>query len=382
MEEYSSERAGVMVRNLSGEMTYLSFRPAPLPPNPPLKIDSDTIRLLVQANSLLARLDGISSQITGVDLIALMYIRKEALLSSQIEGTQCTLDDVLDPGAEESANLDVAEVVSYVRALRFGLDRLNTLPLSKRFLREVHAELLANSRGMEKSPGEFRHSQNWIGGANCSLKDARYIPPNMSDMESAMDDLERYMNSEDRLDTLIRTALVHYQFETIHPFLDGNGRIGRILVLFCLIASGKLARPVLSVSYFLKRNQTEYYDRLADVRRRGSFEQWVKFFLEALADAAEDAIDTIAKLVALHEKNISRIPKSIRKNNMSRILFNYLEEHPIIDIGKTARELGVSYNTISGAIRKLEKAGILKKTTNAARCRLYSYEEYIALLRP
>lgn len=204
-------------------------------------------------------MDTVARLVPSVPLFVSMYVRKEALLSSQIEGTQCTLDDVLDPDSDQNANLDVAEVINYVKAINYAMERLKTLPLCKRYIREVHERLLDGVRGRDKMPGEFRTSQNWIGPANCSIKDARYIPLNVEDMNRAMDELEAYFNMEREEDVLIRAALIHYQFETIHPFLDGNGRVGRLLILVYLMSQGLLRQSVIYASYFLKKNQIGYY---------------------------------------------------------------------------------------------------------------------------
>lgn len=215
-------RAGKFVDNLTGEATYQSFKPNPLPPVPEILLDEEIVKLVVDANRQLAKLDTASQLISNADLFISMYVRKEALISSQIEGTQCTLDDVLDPEVDMNANLDVSDVVNYVKATQYAIQRLENLPLCCRLMKEVHEKLMEGVRGQDKTPGEFRHSQNWIGPANCSLKDARYIPPNVQDMEEAMSDLERYMNENVEYDPLIRVALIHYQFETIHPFLDDH----------------------------------------------------------------------------------------------------------------------------------------------------------------
>lgn len=205
-----------------------------------ITMDEEIIRLIVDANRQLVKLDMASQLISNTDLFISMYVRKEALISSQIEGTQCTLDDVLDPEVDMNANLDVSDVINYVKATQYALERLKKLPLCCRLIREIHVVLMEGVRGEDKTPGEFRHSQNWIGPANCSLKDARYIPPNVEDMQRAMSDLEKYMNQNEDYDPLIRAALIHYQFETIHPFLDGNGRIGRLLILLYLMEQGLL----------------------------------------------------------------------------------------------------------------------------------------------
>ena len=374
-------RSGEFVTNLSGDMAYQSFKPSPLPPNPELNINSDIVKKLVEANRDLVRRDTAAKLIPNVELFISMYVRKEALISSQIEGTQCALDDVLDPEVDGKKKLDVGDVINYVRACTYAIGRLEKLPLCNRLLREIHQELLTGVRGHEKNPGEFRRSQNWIGAANCTLKEARYIPPNVEDMNAALTDLERYMNEGDDYDPLIRIALIHYQFETIHPFLDGNGRVGRLMILLYLMEQGYISKPIIYVSYFLKKNRIEYYDRISEVRRSGNYEQWVGFFLEAVSAAAKDSLITVEKLSALHEDNIEKLPVTARKNDNVRRVFNYLEQYPIIDIKRTAADLGISYNTVSGAVGKMVQAGILRETTNASRNRVFSYEEYLNILR-
>lgn len=375
------KRAGIYVDNLNGEATYQSFKPNPLPPIPEIEMDGEIVKLLVDANKQLVKLDTASQLISNADLFISMYVRKEALISSQIEGTQCTLDDVLDPEVEANANLDVSDVINYVKATQYALKRLERLPLCCRLIREIHEVLMENVRGQDKTPGEFRHSQNWIGPANCSLKDARYIPPNVEDMQTAMSDLEKYINENVDYDPLIRAALIHYQFETIHPFLDGNGRIGRLLILLYLMKQRLIEKPVIYISYFLKKNQIEYYDRISEVRRTGNFEQWIRFFLEAVSKAASDSLEAIRQLSVLHDTNVEKLPKTTRSKDNLRAVFDYIEQYPIIDIKRTAKELEVSYNTVAAAVRKLVELGILQETTNAARNRVFAYEEYLAILR-
>lgn len=375
------KRAGIYVDNLNGEATYQSFKPNPLPPIPEIEMDGEIVKLLVDANKQLVKLDTASQLISNADLFISMYVRKEALISSQIEGTQCTLDDVLDPEVEANANLDVSDVINYVKATQYALKRLERLPLCCRLIREIHEVLIENVRGQDKTPGEFRHSQNWIGPANCSLKDARYIPPNVEDMQTAMSDLEKYINENVDYDPLIRAALIHYQFETIHPFLDGNGRIGRLLILLYLMEQRLIEKPVIYISYFLKKNQIEYYDRISEVRRTGNFEQWIRFFLEAVSKAASDSLEAIRQLSVLHDTNVEKLPKTTRSKDNLRAVFDYIEQYPIIDMKRTAKELEVSYNTVAAAVRKLVELGILQETTNAARNRVFAYEEYLAILR-
>ena len=374
-------RAGTYVKNLKGEAEYQSFKPNSLMSSLNIVIDEEMTELLVRANTYLAKLDTTAKLIDSVDIFISMYVRKEALISSQIEGTQCTLDDIFNPEIDKYINLDVSDVINYVKATKYALGRLKDMPLCCRLIKEIHSVLMEGVRGQDKTPGEFRHSQNWIGSANCSLKDARYIPPNVNDMEEAMSDLEKYMNESTEYDPLIRTALIHYQFETIHPFLDGNGRIGRLLILLYMIDQGLLSKPAIYMSYFLKKNQIEYYDRMAEVRRKGNFEQWIKFFLEAVYNAAKDSLETIDSLISLHNDNISKLPKTTRKQDNMRMVFDYIEQHPIIDIKKTAYELCISYNTAASAINKLEELEILRKTEEITRNRVYIYEKYLGIMR-
>mgnify|MGYP004483041635 FL=1 len=377
-----TNRAGTFVSNLSGEMAYESFRPAPLPPNPPIEVSGELLTKLIDANKKIATLEGLSSRIPNMELFISMYVRKEALLSSQIEGTQCTLEDILNPLIEENTNRDVSDVVNYIRATEFALERLKTLPLCNRLIKETHAVLLESVRGQEKNPGEFRYSQNWIGGQGSTLKNARYIPPNPEDMLTAMSDLEKYINSDDTLDPLIQAALIHYQFETTHPFLDGNGRVGRLLITLFLMEKDILSTPALYISYYLKMNRIEYYDRMTQVRRTGDYEQWISFFLQAFADSAEDAIHTIDRLTALHDKS-TKLFDSLTKRQRTSVLkvFSYLESNPIIDIQKTATTLEMSYNTVSKVVSILIEDGILKQTDKSGKAKIYSYTEYLDILR-
>lgn len=377
-----NNRAGAFISNLTGEMAYQSFRPAPLPPNPPIALSGELVAKLVDANKKLAALDGLSARIPNMDLFVSMYVRKEALLSSQIEGTQCTLDDILNPLMEENTNRNVSDVVNYIKATEFALNRLHSLPLCNRLIKETHAVLMEGVRGQEKSPGEFRYSQNWIGGQGSTIRNARYIPPNPEDMQTAMSDLEKYMNGDDSLDPLIQAALIHYQFETTHPFLDGNGRVGRLLITLFLMEKGILSRPALYISYFLKMNRIEYYDRMTQVRKTGDYEQWVMFFLQALSDSAGDAIQTIDALTALHNQSVAKLGAFSKRQQTNLLkLFAYIETNPIIDIQKTASALGLSYNTVSKMVTILVDEGILRQTDKAGKAKIYSYAEYLDILR-
>lgn len=377
-----NNRAGAFVSNLTGEMAYQSFRPAPLPPNPPIALSGELVAKLVDANKKLAALDGLSARIPNMDLFVSMYVRKEALLSSQIEGTQCTLDDILNPLMEENTNRNVSDVVNYIKATEFALNRLHSLPLCNRLIKETHAVLMEGVRGQEKSPGEFRYSQNWIGGQGSTIRNARYIPPNPEDMQTAMSDLEKYMNGDDSLDPLIQAALIHYQFETTHPFLDGNGRVGRLLITLFLMEKGILSHPALYISYFLKMNRIEYYDRMTQVRKTGDYEQWVMFFLQALSDSAGDAIQTIDALTALHNQSVAKLGAFSKRQQTNLLkLFAYIETNPIIDVQKTAAALGLSYNTVSKMVTILVDEGILRQTDKAGKAKIYSYADYLNILR-
>ena len=376
-----NNRSGYLKTNMSGELSYQSFVPSPLPPTPPIEVNEEMVELLIKANSQVAVLEGVATRIPNVALFISMYVRKEALMSSQIEGTQATLEDVLDPMIEVNINRNVADVINYIKATEFAINRLKEFPLCNRLLRETHAVLMEGVRGQERNPGEFRHSQNWIGGQGSTLKNARYIPPSPEDMKEAMSELEKYINSDDNTDGLIRAAMIHYQFETIHPFLDGNGRIGRLLITLFLLEKKILTTPALYISYFLKKNRVEYYDRMMEVRSKGNYEQWVKFFLLAIIESADDAISTIDKLTVLHNKNVAVIAGMGRAAKNTMLVFDYLEANPIIEIGKTAESLGIAFNTASGAIRRLTDVGILKQTANASRNRIFAYEDYLDILR-
>ena len=376
-----SERAGYYRTNLSGDMAYKSFVPSKLPPNPELNIDDEMMSLLAKSSGSIATLESVSSRIPDKLLFTAMYVRKEALLSSQIEGTQVTLEDILDPMIELNTNRDIEDVINYINAANSALKMLRNLPLCNRLIREAHRILMKGLRGQDKNPGEFRSSQNWIGGYGVTIKNASYVPPCPQDMIQAISDLEKYINDEDDTDVLIRAALIHYQFETIHPFLDGNGRVGRLLIMLFLIDRKVLTTPALYISYFLKKYQSEYYSRLSEVRVKGNYEQWVKFFLRAINESAQDAIQTIDELSELHDKNEKLIQKLGRTRLNTLRVFQYLKSHPIIDITKTAQALELSFNTISKIVTRLINLGILVSMKNVSRNRVFAYMEYLNILK-
>lgn len=378
----SYKRHSIGVNNGLGDDSYESFCPVPLPPNPPLELSSRMVALLVRATGCIRELD-VRAQLTPnvepfIDMLAL----KEALMSSQIEGIAVTLEELLDPQREESSNPAVRAVVNNAAATEFALQELKHAPLSNRLLKATHAVLM---QGDPRTLGEFRTKQNWIGRWGSTPQNALYVPPAPDDMLRAMDDLERYIHGDvydDGLDVLIRAALIHYQFETIHPFIDGNGRMGRLLITLFLHEQRVLSKPALYISCFLKEYRREYYSRLMEVRTDGHFEQWVQFFLQALIEAAENTIATIKVLVALRQQNQALIAQSGRAAARTLKVFDYLERHPIIEIGKTAKALDLSFNTVASAVQWLVDKGILVPTTNFKRNRVFAYESYLGVLRP
>ena len=377
-------RAGILKKNLHGGMAYKSFCPSDLPPTPPIEINDKISDLLIDAHKTLAILDDRGKNIPDMNLFVSIYVQKEALLSSQIEGTQATLEDIFDPSNESNINADVSDVINYVKATNYAIERLKTLPLCNRLLLETHEILLSGVRGTEKNPGEFRNSQNWIGGQGSSLKTARYIPPNVEDMHHGLSELEKYMNLDESYDVLVSAALIHYQFETIHPFLDGNGRIGRLLIVLFLLEKEVLHTPALYLSYYLKENRTEYYDRMTRVRETGDYEQWVRFFLEGIIISAKSALITAEILIEIKENDMLKVLKaSFTKRTQETVLsiFEYTLSHPLIDISTTADKLKLSYNTVKKGIDNLEKLGILKKINKHKRNKIYYYENYLNILK-
>ncbi|MCL2629927.1 MAG: Fic family protein [Firmicutes bacterium] len=358
-------------------LSYKAFQPSKLPPKPEIVVDDEMATLLGEANRELGKLYMLANKIPDINIFLSSYVRKEALMSSQIEGTQTSLVDVLDPDIDSNKNADVEEVVNYTKAMNYAWDRMEEYPLCNSLLKDTHKLLLQGTRGKEKLPGEFRRSQNWIGSFGLSLTDARFVPPTVENMIEAMSDLEKFMNNEEPYDHLIKSALIHYQFETIHPFLDGNGRLGRMLIVLYLKKEKLLKHPVLYISYYLKKHRTEYYDRLDDVRNKGNYEQWVRFFLKGVIATCKDSIQTIEDLSSLRAKNIAKLPQT--KN--AKLLFEYIEKNPIVDIKKTADELKVAYNTIATAISNFVKLGIMKEITSAKRNRVFFYHEYIEILK-
>jgi len=371
-------RSGRFIRHPTG---YRAFHPAPLPPDPPLRMVGELQRLLSDADRALGGLDGITAILPNPDLFVAMYVRQEAVLSSQIEGTQASLTDVLVFEADAQGTGDVAdveEVVNYVRAMNYGLDRLRELPLSLRLLREIHGKLLDGVRGQEREPGHFRRSQNWIGPPNCTLASATFVPPPPEDLLDVLGALEVFLHDAS-LPPLAHAALVHAQFETIHPFLDGNGRVGRLLVTFLLCHRGVLSRPLLYLSHYLKRHRAEYYDRLQAVRVDGKWEEWIAFFLRGVAQVAAEARATAERIVALREEHRTQLQGAGKSSaNLLRLL-DLMFELPILTPRGVERRLAVTYPTAASLIGRLEVAGLLRETTGKKRGRRYEYRPYLEL---
>jgi Fic family protein len=370
------QRAGRYVQQATG---YKAFLPAPLPPDPPLAYDGELQTLLSAADRDIGRLDALAALLPNPDLFVAMYVRHEAVLSSQIEGTQSTLEDVLAFEADalrDDTPRDVEEVVNYVRAMNHGLARLKELPLSLRLLREIHAELMRGVRGGDKSPGEFRTSQNWIGGTGSTLRTATFIPPPAHEVMTCLGQLEVFLHeARERVPLLVRCALAHAQFETIHPFLDGNGRVGRLLVTLMLCEDGALSRPLLYLSLYLKAHRAEYYDRLTAIRTQGHWEAWTAFFLRGVSLTARAATRTAQAIVALRDEHRA----DMRRNAKALSLLDHLMLQPTVSIRRVATLLGCTHPTAAKLIGDLEARGWLRELTGYGRNRLWRYQPYVDL---
>jgi Fic family protein len=339
------------------------------------------LAVLSAADQALGRLDGVIQTVPSPELFVAMYVRREAVLSSQIEGTQSTLDDLLaaelepaTPGLPD----DVEEVVNYVRAMNYGLERLSSLPLSKRLIREIHAELLRTGRGAHRKPGEFRGDQNWIGPEGAPIERATFVPPPVPEMHSALDDFERFLHEDDQLPVLIHAGLAHAQFESIHPFVDGNGRVGRLLITFLLVHRGVLHRPLLYLSHYLKQNRAEYYDRLTAIRRRGDWEGWIRFFLLGVSTTATEATETARAILELRERHRELVQDRAGLNGVR--LLDMLFDRPLVNVNLVRDRLDVSFRTANNLVGQFEQSGLLREITGGRRRRVFRYDSYLALL--
>lgn len=376
-------RAGRYIRQSSG---YKAFIPSPLPPDPPLKMDNEMMSLVSRADRALGRLDGSIQTLPDANLFVFMYVRKEAVLSSQIEGTQSSLDDVLEAEARifhRRHPSDVEEVINYIHALNYGIQQLETLPVSVRLLCEIHKRLLKGVRGAERQPGELRRSQNWIGPAGSTISDAVFVPPPPQEVPQCLSDLEKFIHSETPdMPALIKIGLAHAQFETIHPFLDGNGRIGRLLITLLLCDWKILQKPVLYISHYFKKHREQYYDLLHSIRDKGDWEGWLKFFLTAVAEVASSATETARRIVALREKDRTRIIETFGRSTANGLkVLEHLYSKPIISINDIIKLTGLSFTAASQLMSRFLKHNILREYTGQKRNRLFRYEEYIAIFK-
>lgn len=344
-----------------------------------IKYDDGLIDLLANANNIIGKLDGISTNLPDRDLFISMYVEKEAVVSSQIEGTQASLSDVLQKNSSKVKETE--EIVNYVHALNYGIELLDELPISIRYFKEIHKELLKGARGESKNPGELRYSQNWIGPQGCNLSNATFIPPSVDKMKESLNDLEIYMNENTNIPQLIKIALIHYQFETIHPFLDGNGRLGRLMIPLWLKENNYLSNPLLYLSLYFKQNRTEYYGLLMDVRFKGKYEEWIKFFLKGIIEMSNNSIDTINNirtLMTIVNEKIDGLP--IKNKSIYYATIKYLYIHPYFDSVDLREYLSLTKPTISKIINELINLDIIVPLDNKQRYVRYVFKEYVDIL--
>lgn len=376
-------KSGQYVHCATAGETYRAHVPAPLPPDPPLAIDADLLTLLEQANRALGRLDGIADLLPDRNLFLYQYVRREAVVSSQIEGTQSSLSDLLlfelaeAPGAPLD---DVAEVSQYVAALDHGLKRLaGDFPLCLRLLREIHGVLLAHGRGAHKQPGEFRRSQNWLGGTRPG--NAAFVPPPPERLAECLDALERFLHGDDGgLPVLVKTALAHVQFETIHPFLDGNGRLGRLLIILMLVDAGVLRQPLLYLSLYFKVHRLEYYDRLQRVRTHGDWEGWLGFYLKGVAETAQQAVDAARRLLGIFEQDRERIRGLGRIATSALEVHRHLQQRPVSRVAEAVAATGINRTTVTAVFRRLVELGMVRELPGRQRNRVFVYTACLDIL--
>jgi Fic family protein len=385
VDRFRSSPAGRLVRIGQADAAYWAFVPNPLPPG--LTLDLDLVHALSESDRALGELAGLGRTMPNPNLLIRPFIRREAVSSSRIEGTQA---DIVDLYAYEAGQLampgfrppppesDVREVLNYVRAMEYGLERVNALPVSLRLMRELHEHLLEGVRGEQATPGEFRRSQNWIGPAGCTLSEATYVPPPVSEMQQALNDLENYLYREDPYPPLVRLALIHYQFEAIHPFLDGNGRIGRLLISLLLVNWKLLPLPLLYLSAYFERHRNEYYDRLLAVSEGGAWREWILFFLRGVADQARDAAARAQRLQDLQLEWRRRLTQT-RASALLLRLADYVFESPFLTIPQAQRVLQVAYNSAQRHIGRLVTAGILEQAGDNAYGKLYVARELLRI---
>ncbi|KJS86526.1 MAG: hypothetical protein JM58_06825 [Peptococcaceae bacterium BICA1-8] len=376
--DFVETRAGRLIKAGSGNAEYSCFIPAPLPPdNPPIQYDDEMIYLISEANRYIGRLDEVTDNLISPNYFVYMYARKEATLSSQIEGTQATFSDLIkaEAGMADEVPNDVKEIENYIKAISYGFEGLETLPLSLRLIREIHAILMEGARGENKTPGEFRRSQNWIGGY--SISTASYVPPSIDYLNSCLDNFEKFLHENDKISLLVKAALIHSQFEMIHPFLDGNGRVGRLLIAFYLAANNILHKPTLYLSKFIKRNQKAYYECLYNIHAKGDYEAWIKFFLTGVIDTAKEAVDIARDIAVLREEDLRKISSLGRTSENAMSIYEGLFDKPTISIEEAKTKLDISIATSSRLLDRLCEEGILSSLDNRKRKKIFVYKKYI-----
>lgn len=374
-------RTGRYLIQASGQAKYKAFVPNPLPFK--VRMDNTLQARLSEADLMLGRLDGIAEAVPDVDFFVLMYIGKEATLSSQVEGTRATFSDLLKAEArieDPEIHSDVDEVQNYVRAMNYGLERLETLPLSLRLIREIHNELLPGVRGEARTPGSFRKSQNWIGGR--SIETASYVPPPPHELVPLLHNLEKYLHDKTPAPVLLRAALVHLQFEAIHPFLDGNGRVGRLLVTFYLCQQGVLRKPLLYLSEYFRANRNEYYDRLSAGHDKDDLEGWLRFFLDAVSTTAQRATVTAQTVVVIREKDMQAAAGLGSVSEKAIKLLNHLYRSPMVRIKDVEKIVGLSNPNAIALVNRLVRLGILEEITGRKRNKIFAHTHYIEAFSP
>ena len=376
-----NRRLGRYVETPAGGDLVRAFVPPALPPDPPIDVIALLPKLSI-AERALGRLDGITVLLPRQELFLYMYVRKEAVLSSQIEGTQSTLSDLLRFETEAVAGHpvdDIREVSNYVDAMMYGLERLKELPLSLRLIREMHERLLQSSRGSTKNPGEFRRSQNWIGGSRPG--NAMFVPPPVPELQDCLSQLEQFIHEDgSELPDLIKAGLLHVQFETIHPFLDGNGRMGRLLVTLFLCVRDVLRKPLLYLSLYLKSHRTDYYRLLQEVRERGAWEAWLEFFLDGVAQTANQAFDAANRIVTLFKRDRDRIAQQSDRAGSALRVHELFQEMPFLTAGMLVERTGLTSPTVHAALSVLQEIGIVEEVTGKQRRRVYGYSAYLEIL--
>ncbi len=374
------DRAGRYIKQLNG---YDAFIPNPLPPNPPVRFDDELHRLLSEADRALARLDGTAVALPNPELFVAMYVKKEALLSSQIEGTQASLEGILEfesdliPGDDIN---EIKDVINYINAMDYGMRRLTDFPMSSRLIKEIHGLLLEGTRGASKTPGEFRQSQNWLGPAGAPLRDALFVPPPHDQVDELMSNIEKFIHADDNIPPLIKIALIHAQFETIHPFLDGNGRVGRLLIAFYLYWKKILEKPLLYLSFYLKKHKDDYYQRLMDIRFQGDWENWLKFFLKGVIEVSRESASTVKEIITLKEDLTGKIFSHHITGTLAIRLLDHLFEKPIVSAADIVKHLKITRQSAAQLVKRFVQAGILKEITGKQRYRKYLFLEYIEII--